>query len=574
MLIYLPLTIILMITLCFKLREHTALYLGLCYTGTLLLAEYPAVVSLLLTASVHVLYVSSGLDKKRGVHRILDSNVFLFSVLIIHLFTEILPDVVIKFFWTAPFLFSFILAYKTFKKSESLQGILSTLSALLCLSFLFPGLPEYLLHLNLAGVTMTLLFQIKIREKELIQDKELLQKEKVMTFDCFKGIEEVIHSEKDISFIFSGILNSAADILPCDAGGIYLLQEEEYKLISSGGPFIPLNLLDLSLEDTWIPNTETHPSPVIKALTRDSENYISSLIIRPLVTHDHILGYMVLEQCRFGRKFNEQAWQQSRLFADFSSLALENLEKNRELIHKKHMEKEIEIAASIQKGLLPEKLPPGEKEKISIISQPARNMSGDYYDIITLPKNKIMIIICDVAGKGVPAAIVTVIIRTIVNMVAPQVKNASTVLNWVNRGLTGQVDIERYATMSCIIIDQEEKKLIYSNAGHHPSLLKRDDSVIEITKEGLPVGITSQADYSDGIVSYKEGDSLLIYTDGICESMNSSGEQFSRGRIKEHFQHAPWSCASSLVSSLFSRSEKFSSPSFSFDDRTIIGVTL
>jgi len=237
------------------------------------------------------------------------------------------------------------------------------------------------------------------------------------------------------------------------------------------------------------------------------------------------------------------------------------------------MEREVEIAGGIQRNLFPRELPRNSNIVISAETIPARGVSGDYYDIIELPNDvRIGCLVCDVAGKGIPASLVMVMIRTIVHLIADRSLDAKDFVSFINRGVAGNVGIERFATLSFLLMNPETGEAQYCNAAHHPLLIFRKSSADfeQIDSEGVPIGIDAGWEYPQTTFSLYEGDLMVLYTDGITEAMNIHDEQFGFTRLKEvialHAEHGP----DEVKESIFKSIDKFVGSASQHDDETLI----
>ena len=208
-------------------------------------------------------------------------------------------------------------------------------------------------------------------------------------------------------------------------------------------------------------------------------------------------------------------------------------------LKKRELERDINIASEIQQALLPSNLSPVLKEQIGIWSNPSKGVSGDYFDIIPLDgAGKFAVIICDVAGKGIPAALVMVMIRTITHLVATGMHDASKVMRVINQGVSERISVERFATMSYFIYNPDNQQIEYSNAAHHPMIIYNSDAgtIEQLDSEGLPIGLESTSSYPSVRRQFGPGDTLMLYTDGIIEALNQSGVQYEEEHLKKVFK--------------------------------------
>jgi len=163
-------------------------------------------------------------------------------------------------------------------------------------------------------------------------------------------------------------------------------------------------------------------------------------------------------------------------------------------------------------------------------------VSGDYYDIIGIRKGQILLAVCDVAGKGIPASLVMVMIRTIIHLVAHQPgMHVSRILDIVNWGIAGKVSLDRFATIALLTYDFAQHRLEYSNAAHHPLLIYRAETKTfeTLDTDGIPIGLEKKTKYAQINTTLFKDDIVVLYTDGIIEAMNEKGQQYSYESLQQ-----------------------------------------
>jgi serine phosphatase RsbU (regulator of sigma subunit)/anti-sigma regulatory factor (Ser/Thr protein kinase)/transposase len=210
------------------------------------------------------------------------------------------------------------------------------------------------------------------------------------------------------------------------------------------------------------------------------------------------------------------------------------------------LQEEVEIAKSIQQSLLPSTLPEMAGFEIGTLYQAAKKVGGDYYDFVRVGDETWGLAVADVSGKGVPASMVMMMIRTALRLEARGQHSAAEVLERVNRFVTADMHKGMFVTMFYVVLDSRERQLSYASAGHNPLILYRaaTKETYFLKPSGFPVGIDLPDESLFGRsmsvekVALEQGDLLVAYTDGITEAMNSQMEQFGNARfldaIKRH----------------------------------------
>ncbi|MBN2533172.1 MAG: SpoIIE family protein phosphatase [Spirochaetales bacterium] len=317
---------------------------------------------------------------------------------------------------------------------------------------------------------------------------------------------------------------------------------------------------------------QSRDEPLLSYNINNNTLYVNSVIIIPLVIQKRVLGVLAVLHRERGKVFSENDFEHLKTFGEYAALTIDFLDTYMEVIEKREMEKELEIAKDIQQKLLPKKIPRMNNVELQVFYTPVKKVSGDYYDIFNLKGDKIGIVICDVAGKGYPAAIVMVMIRSILHLITKSDREIATILTWVNRGIAGQIEIDHYATMSMFSFDEVSKELIYSNAAHHPLLIyrKKTNQIELLDTEGLPIGIEKTTRYRQKRAKLMSGDIITMYTDGIIEAMNLKGEQYSSERFHKLLLDNVDKSAKELIDLIKADLQVFVGNADQHDDQTLI----
>jgi sigma-B regulation protein RsbU (phosphoserine phosphatase) len=240
--------------------------------------------------------------------------------------------------------------------------------------------------------------------------------------------------------------------------------------------------------------------------------------------------------------------QLGELSASFNQMT-ENLERLMAVEkEKERLQTELEIAREVQAQLYPKEAPPTAGLKLTVRCDPARMVSGDYYDYQDLGSGKVAFAIGDVAGKGISAAL---LMATLQAALRAQITNyqpvenecnglrtvdAAKLVSALNRQIYAHTSPEKYATFFFALFDQSSRTLTYTNAGHLSPLLFRDSQVMTLDSNGTVVGAFPWATYDESCLTLTPGDLLVCYTDGITEPENAYGEMFGEERLIELIQ--------------------------------------
>ena len=207
---------------------------------------------------------------------------------------------------------------------------------------------------------------------------------------------------------------------------------------------------------------------------------------------------------------------------------------------KERLQSELEIAREVQTQLFPKAAPANRTLRLAASCSPARAVSGDYYDYMSISEGAVAFAIGDVAGKGISAALLMATIQsamrtqlTTTNGSRPNHFSTATLVGTLNRQLYANTSPEKYATFYFALYDETKQALTYTNAGHLPPFLMRGGAFEKLAPNGTVVGAFPSAEYGEETVQLEPGDILVAYTDGIVEPENTYGEMFGEDRFQE-----------------------------------------
>jgi serine phosphatase RsbU (regulator of sigma subunit) len=223
------------------------------------------------------------------------------------------------------------------------------------------------------------------------------------------------------------------------------------------------------------------------------------------------------------------------------SQALEELTAAQaQLILKEKMEHELKLARQIQENILPKTPPQAPGWHIEARWLPAREVSGDFYDYLPFSDRQVGVILGDVTGKGMPAALVMSVTRSILRTVAEQLISPGVVLERVNDLLCREMPPKMFVTCLYILVDMVKGDLRIANAGHPLPFVVFQKEVKEIRATGMPLGLMEGMDYPEKQARLSRGNFMVMYSDGLIEGHNSEGEMFGTPRLRTFLANGPW----------------------------------
>jgi sigma-B regulation protein RsbU (phosphoserine phosphatase) len=260
-----------------------------------------------------------------------------------------------------------------------------------------------------------------------------------------------------------------------------------------------------------------------------------SEVAAPLIRADgRVIGVINLEADRVGG-YAARDLELLTMFASLAASAIDHTLLYRQVMRQRRVESELELARKVVEGLMPRAFPLVKDFDIYGTTVPFREVGGDLLDFIDSISERLVVMVADVSGKGLAAALIMVAFRAYFHATVINELSMRVVMTRVNRLVHDTTDGERFITCFYGLIDPENKRLLYISAGHNPPLLLRGDGTVELLDRGggLPLGIFETSRYSESVVEFRSGDVLVMYTDGVVEARDTRDEEFGMKRLEE-----------------------------------------
>ncbi|MCJ7498268.1 MAG: SpoIIE family protein phosphatase [candidate division Zixibacteria bacterium] len=367
-------------------------------------------------------------------------------------------------------------------------------------------------------------------------------KKETMEKEILLDVDRLISSSLNLDEVLELILDSLKRLVKYDAAAIFLIDKEKREVgeIKTKGfdPAIEPDLI-LKLGQGLVGWVAVNRQPVIVPDVEKDPRYIEarhetkSEIVAPIITDQRTIGVFNLESDRVNT-YDSEDLNLLTAFASHCAVAIERTRLHEEILIKKKLEEELLIARKIQESFLPPKNPELAGLDISGINIPSEQVGGDYYDFIPIVEDQIGIAIGDVSGKGIPAALIMASFRASLKAEIRNNYAIGTIFFKVNNLLYESIERENYVTAVYGVLDIKNKVFTFSNAGHNPPILRREEGTIEyLTEGGVALGILQNHDYKEMVLGLNPGDLILFYTDGVTEAKNKAGEEFGTKRLEE-----------------------------------------
>jgi sigma-B regulation protein RsbU (phosphoserine phosphatase) len=300
---------------------------------------------------------------------------------------------------------------------------------------------------------------------------------------------------------------------------------------------------------------------------------IRSVLSVPLLIKGRMIGLLNVFNKRPEKGFTDTDARLLGIIATQSAQVIEHARLFAEEETLKLMQEEMKLAYKIQMDLLPKEPPRFAGYDITGISIPAKAVGGDYFDFIHLNEHTLAFCLGDVSGKGMPAALLMANMQATLRgqiMIDPSPKSC---LNRSNALIYRSTDAEKFVTLFYGVIDGATHEITFSNAGHnYPLLLKAGGKPERVEIGGLILGCLEDYEYSEGIVRLDAGDMLLIYSDGITESINADEEEFGEEKLTDILWKNSADTATQLIDRIVSAVRAHAGESSQMDDMTLLVI--
>jgi serine phosphatase RsbU (regulator of sigma subunit) len=300
---------------------------------------------------------------------------------------------------------------------------------------------------------------------------------------------------------------------------------------------------------------------------------IRSAMCVPLWHDDNVTGLIYVDSLSRENSFNQDDLTLLSSLANVAAVKLENARLLEEMIEKKRMERELELAGEIQQGLLPGQAPRTPGWDLVGTNTPCYTIGGDYFDFIERP-NGLAVALGDVSGKGAGAALMMMVLRATVHFACQRESDVLAILSQTNAVMHHNSPAQFYVTFFLGDLDTRSGRMRYVNAGHIPPILyrARTGAIERLATGGTVVGLLEEATYDAGEVTLDSGDTLLVFTDGLSEAWGPNEEEFGEDRMSALIRDNASLTAKELERVIQSEVENFTSGARATDDRTLIVV--
>ncbi len=366
--------------------------------------------------------------------------------------------------------------------------------------------------------------------RNTVKEQSFQDSYRLVELEALYEVGLAIASTLDLKQLAEGILYRAVSLCDARQGALYLLHDGSLELEGTiGGDAAP----ELSVD-----------SPELVALLAATDAVEQKVLLGaqyPIAVSIEIEGKMrgllavADKESRQGvGAFLEADRRTLGLFANQAAIALENAHLHQQALEKERLEREMELAAEIQQRLLPKTTPSLSGFEVVGWNRPALQVSGDYYGFVALGGGRTGLVVADVTGKGMPAALLVSTLHSALRLLLDGTELSQGNFCQLNEHIVDSSSPNKFITLIMVEVEPESGSLRFLNAGHNPGLLVRGDgSVTQLKAGGMPLGLLPGSSYTTDAVDMGNGDLLCLYSDGITECESPTEGEFGLERLQE-----------------------------------------
>jgi sigma-B regulation protein RsbU (phosphoserine phosphatase) len=395
-----------------------------------------------------------------------------------------------------------------------------------------------------------------INNENLVQDLEGYSGRMQKMLNEMVTLHEITHaleSTDNLDTLLDYIMKKSQNVMQAEAASLMLVIEETNELefkVTLGPkakevrPFrLPIGKgisgwVAESGEAVLIPDAYSDPR-FDPSFDKRSGFTTKSMLCVPMIHKSKVVGVMTLINKMDGTPFNENDQILFTIFASQAALSIENARLLFAAIEKERLDKELQVASEIQNLLIPQTIPESNYLEFAAEYIPCKEIGGDFYDIIQLDKNRHILIVADVSGKGIPGALVVSNMQATLRAFLEYSDDLLSVVSKLNDSIIRGTTADRYITFFMGLYDHQKSSLTYINAGHNPPLLVDNQGEMkELKTGGIFIGFMPWV-YESDMVQFNKDDKLIMYTDGLVEAMNSEEVEFEMSGLKKVIKNNP-----------------------------------
>lgn len=302
-----------------------------------------------------------------------------------------------------------------------------------------------------------------------------------------------------------------------------------------------------------------------------SEQQIHSLMAVPLQTENEVIGLVYVDSRLFVREFSPDDLNLLTVLANVAAIRIDHERHKRLQQLQQRQAADLEQAAEIQRGLLPTQSPEVPGLDLAGYNVACRTVGGDYYDFFTYPDGRVAVVLGDVAGKGMSAALLMSSIQARVQFLAEELGDLGALMARLDRSISSNCPNNRFITMFMFVIDPASGEAAYCSAGHNPAFVVRASGEVETLEAvGTVLGILPDLGYEEQTARLGPGDLIAVYSDGVTEAVRADDEEFGEQRLIDLLRARREDGAQTIVDAVTTALDEWTGSAPPIDDVTLV----
>jgi sigma-B regulation protein RsbU (phosphoserine phosphatase) len=396
-------------------------------------------------------------------------------------------------------------------------------------------------------------------------------------------IGKLLNSTLDLDRILEIILDTAIKNLQADRGTVYLIDTDKGEIWSKvlqGDMKVEIRLPigqgiagHVALTGEHVILADAYEDPRFnRDIDKRSGYRTKTMLCMPMKNRNgRMVGVFQIINKKEGEFTDDDVRFLETLSVD-ACIAVENAQLHEESIEKERMEKELEVASTIQRMILPKEIEQPEGYDIVGMNDPSRQVGGDYYDVIPLSDDNIALVIADVSGKSVPGALLVSSLQASMHAYLEASWKLPQLVAKLNKVILRNSTADKYITFFIAILNPKTGELTSVNAGHNPPLLMQNGKLRKLKTGGIPLGMVDFDAYEQEQVQLDPGDLLLCFTDGVTEATDASDELYDDDRLEAFTARHCALDAKSFMDKLYGEIKSFVGEAEQSDDITVLVI--
>ncbi|MCI0494819.1 SpoIIE family protein phosphatase [candidate division KSB1 bacterium] len=416
-------------------------------------------------------------------------------------------------------------------------------------------------------------------------------KKRIVDLTSLIEVSSIISSTLDLEELMNLVMEKAQTVMNAEASSVMLLNEETGMLECQ----IALGSVQEKVKDTiqlelgqgiagWV--AQQGEAVIVPDVDSDTRFYSNidhstgfktrSILAAPLKVKDRVIGVAEVINRRDSQPFTEDDLAIFITFCRQVALAIENARMHRFMLEQGRMQQQLESAHTIQQSFMPQSFPQAKHDKFLLHAKniPATAVGGDLFDFIEIDSNRLGMVIGDVSGKGIPAALYMARLISDLRYYSRIHERPMDLIRMMNSVLFERGRQGMFVTLIYLLLNRQTGELTITNGGHLPPLWYQHPTKtchVVNSSSGIPLGILPQIELSEQVIQLHRGDQLLLYTDGIIEAKNVRGKMFSLERLEDIFNQ-DWDHPQHLIEGIVKQIKKFSRNVSQHDDITLMAI--